>query len=205
MSRRFWTEEELQRLRSLVEAGEGYSTLAAALGRTNGSINRMIRKLGINIDPEAVKRRRMESNQARKGEKRQGKPCSPEHRERLRSYCAKMNSDPAIRAEAIEKMRQWKRSPEGRAKSREARERHLAKTFGGWPPQFREQYRFLTRQKGIPAIEARAMIEPQIAAFLQTFDGQLWRVQTGQARIVEVAPVASRHFDQSLTGCSLAQ
>ena len=176
--RRFWTEADLTLLRQMTAAGEGYRAMSAALNRTHGSINTMMRTLGLNIDPAMAARRREEANKARTGEKRGKRPCSPEQRARLRSYCEKMNSDPAIRADAIEKMRQWKRSPEGREQCRRAREKQLAPSFGHWPPACREIYRDLTRHKGLPAAEARAIVEAEI----ERIKGREQRARTDELR-----------------------
>jgi hypothetical protein len=75
----------------------------------------------------------------------------------------------------------------------------------GWcPPPFRADYRRMVDLKRFTAAEARALIEPQIERWLQTFEGKLWRVATGRATVREQVAISrpvSTPF--SLTGGSL--
>lgn len=190
MGARRYTDDELATLLRMAREGCGLAEIGATLGRSKAAISIALRNRGLCICPEAAARRRIEMNRARKGERREGRPLSPEHRARIQAWAKIMNSDPAIRADALAKMRESRRTPESRAKSKAAREKQLADKFGDWPPQFREQYRFLTRKKNVPAPEARAMILPQIDAWMRTFEGQLWRVATGKARLVANVKIA---------------
>jgi len=49
ISRRFWTRDEEQVLRNLLESGETASAIAEQLGKTQGAIYQKIRRLGLGV------------------------------------------------------------------------------------------------------------------------------------------------------------
>lgn len=183
---RLWTDADIETLRVMVATGAGYRDLSAALNRTRGSCAKMLRKMGLRIDPQAALARRIAASKDRAGRSRKCPgPMPLEHRRRIsEGVCRAYSERPDLRAMRSEQMRRLRATPEGRAMSISAGIASGTARMAWCPPHLREEYRFLTRNKGIRAADARGMLAPKIEAFRQTFEGKLWLLATGKAVIV---------------------
>jgi hypothetical protein len=205
VSRRLWTPEEDARLKLLVAGGATSREAALALGRTRPAVDKRRALLGLHTPPE-----HLAANIQRGADLRRGRPHShPGYRKTpasrakaaasMRAFWAR--ADEATRERIAGKIRQQCADEERqRARGRKSGEARLP-----WcPPSFRQEYRRLQKNKGMTAAEARAALLPEITRWLRTFEGQLWKVKTGRARVVPTVhlsrPIATPF---SLTGGSL--
>lgn len=74
------------------------------------------------------------------------------------------------------------RARQKRAAARSARA-NAARRLAWCPPVLLPEYIALTR-KGLTAAEARAALQAEVAAFSLTFEGQMWKLTAGRARLV---------------------
>lgn len=202
--RRFWTDDDLATLRAMVAAGDGLASIAAALDRTRLAVATKMDRLCLHIDPEAAARRRIAVNRARRGEKRAGGyRHTPEHKARVAEAARRRDADPEYRERRLAKMRAVRRSPESRERSRQVALALVAKRMAWCPEPFRAEYRRLVVSKALTAAEARAVLEPEIKAWLRTFEGQLWRVSQGAALVPNVPIRAAIAANGPLIGSTM--
>lgn len=166
-----WRANEAQ-LRRMVEAGWPMKRIAAAFGTTRGCVGAAIYRRGICYNPEHAEANRLAAIRA--NAKR------PDYRalmaERQKSAQTRNPGLLNLRIRNITSITPEQRRQAGRKQS-ETRLAHV-------PPPLRADYRLMIR-KSVPAAEALAMLRPAIDAWLRTFEGQLWRVRTGQVRVVD--------------------
>ncbi len=185
MSGRRWREDEIEALRRAVSAGLSSRQISALLpGRSRHAVRSKMTELGLGLSPEQLRAAYLAALPARgKVKRRKGIRPSAE--------------TVAKRAETMRRI--WQEMPPERRAAWRANIATARKpiTIGaavreakmGWcPPPFRAEYYRLTRTKCIPAGEAREMLMPMIADWLRSFEGQMWRVSKGKARVVEKAP-----------------
>lgn len=211
LPRRLWSAEDDDLLRALMAEKLSRKEVAERLGRTEWAIGDRCRRLGLEFDKAVARQRaavamsKVYSDPSYKAKlsKAISRAWSPERRA-------------AMREAALER-RFWeeghktlREDPEARARQK-ARAAQAGREWGekrmAWcPPKFREEYRFLTRRKNLTPIEARALLQPRIDAWLGSFEGQLWKVSTGQARVVPNAKVSNIPFSHAggLMGSGLA-
>lgn len=206
MSRRFWTDAEVAELDQLRKAGTPAKLIAEQLGRTKGCIYNAARRFKLELVPDDVaeaNRRAMNAPGVRKP-RNSGGPMHPDHARKIGESLRASAAHKAAGIVRAEKLRAHYADPANREKVRRAGRARWHGKPRAVPPPFESEYRALQRH-GASRSEAVAALQPRIDAWLRTFEGQLWRVRTGQARIVpniKVSRVVSA--DHSLTGSSLA-
>lgn len=195
----------------MLAAGQTGADIARHFGIDASAAYNGLKRYGLSIDPEATLKARTASCvvmatrpdiRKRRAEMQRRKMQEPALREKYRQIMlARHQADPTLKHRMVEASR----APETNAKrSRKARERWAR--INSWLPEpFRDQYRHLIKSKNYRADEAKALLLPEIQRWLQSHEGQLWRVRTGQARVVENVKVSRAVSDhRSLTGSGLA-
>jgi hypothetical protein len=166
-----WTKHDAE-LRALIAAGTPHAKIAERFGCSDRQVAQACLRRGIKMDPAHIKHNRAVS--VRAAMKR------PEVRERKRQARLRMLAENPAELERLKANLLAVRTPEIQALiSKKQSERQLAHI----PPPFRERYRALIKG-GNRAADALARLQPEIGRWLQTFDGMMWRVRTGQARVV---------------------
>lgn len=193
--RRPWTPEEDDILRRMAAEGRSGDEIAAELGRSSRTaVFVRAQRLGITFDVAAAKARRTAGMIAARRAGRYN--LSPEGLARLqeqgRNLAKRLWADPDFRERKIAHIREMARSPEARERSRRfarqiGRKNSAARNL---PPIFHEEYRQMMRKSGASSAEVLARLKPRVDAWLSTFEGKLWRVRTGQARLVENVKLA---------------
>jgi len=202
--RRLWTEHEHCELRRMVAAGDGLVAIAKALGRTRHAIGRKLWGLQLLIDPASAAERRVTANRARLGERRGGWKLSAETKAKMLAQRLACVFDPVAQEARLAKMRETCRTPECRARASISMTAIVAKRLQWCPAPFLPDYHAL-RSKGFSAAERRAMLEPAIAKWLHTFEGRMWKVSVGRARLVPNYKVSLPiSCDGPLISCTLA-
>lgn len=191
-----WTPEEDATLADLLAQGLGSVEIGSRLTRTPKAVIDRARKIGVNFDAEACKRRRIEQLRrlqygAEFRAMRQAnaaKKWTPESRAAMAEWARKHR---AADLAAIA------RSPEGKARSGALMKRHLAAKLAWCPEELRAEYRRLL--KTYSAKVARQKIE----AKMTPFERQLSRVRGG-ARIEARPVLVANDLGYSPIGCALA-
>lgn len=106
----------------------------------------------------------------------------------------RLAADPAEAARRAEQCRALGKSmighaaqPAGSEPRRRVATKQIERTMGWCPPAYRDEYRRLVNNMKIKAVDARAMIEQQVAADqakLPVFERQLMRLRSGEAKAV---------------------
>ena len=172
-ARRMPWNELAPELERLVREGWSHPRIAKHFGCSVPQVAQACLRRGIKAVPEAVIRNRAVSVKA---------ACQrPEVRARKREARLKMQAEVPGELERLRaNLAAIRCAPDVSALiARKQSERQLAHI----PPPFRKTYRSMTK-RGVRAAAALARLKPEIDAWLRTFDGQLWRVSTGQARVV---------------------
>lgn len=190
LPRRLWTAEDDERLRAMMAENMARKDIAAALDRTENAVQDRCTKFGLKFD-QAASRARAAASMSKVY-------SDPAYKAKLRKAISKAWSPErkAWMAEQARERRFWEAGHAALAADPEARERQRSRAakagreYGekrmSWcPPHLRDEYRKLTRSKNLTPAEARAYLNPKIEAFARTFEGQLWRLATGKARLVE--------------------
>ncbi len=195
----------------MLAAGQTGADIARRFGIELSATYNGLKRYGLSIDPEATLKARTASCvvmatrpdiRAKRARHQKRLMNDPERREKYRQIMlARHKADPTLIQRAVE----GSRAPEVNARRSKSARKRWAEKRPWLPEPFCGEYRRLLRSKNMRAEEAKAALLPEITKWLASFEGQMWRVQTGKARIVEVAPIPRAQFDHSLTGCSLAQ
>lgn len=80
-----------------------------------------------------------------------------------RCFWGPLNNDPARTEQRIAKLRETLAKPEHHERLVETCRANSRVRLGWCPPELQDEYRRLTRSKMLPAAEARAVIEDQVA------------------------------------------
>jgi hypothetical protein len=176
-----FTPEEDALIRDYTAAGRSMADAAKALERREASVRSRRKLLGLKTTPEERLAIRQAAGAKKRGRKL--RPHRPECRARKSAVMVERwrgESGERARARLEERRAALLADPARRAAWAAA----VKEAKWAWCPEpFREDYRLL-RKKTIPATEARAIMQPRIDAWLRTFEGQLWKVKTGRARVV---------------------
>lgn len=186
--------------------------IGALLGCSRGAVLSGVARLGLAFDPEAVRARRVKTcreimnrpdRSARRSRAAKERMGTPEMRQKMTVVMRERVNSPEFRERQARYMAENRE--EFRRRVSDGAKRRWDKVLGWCPPQFRARYNHLIRSKKMLASEAKAALMPEILVWQRSFEGQLWRLSTGQARLVPnmklCRPVAGDH---SLTGSSLA-
>lgn len=185
-----WNKHEAE-LRALIAAGTPHAKIAERFGCSDRQVAQACVRRGIRMDPAHMNQNRAVSVRAAMRR--------PEVRERKRQARLRTLAENPAELERLRANLIAVRTPEIQALiSRKQSERQLAHI----PPPFRDRYRTLIK-RGIRAADALARLKPETDAWLRTFDGQLWRVRTGQARVVPNVKVNRplAYVPSALGGC----
>lgn len=203
----FWTAERVAELGRLRKAGTPTKILAAHFGASRNAIYTAAKRYGLDRIPVEMAKdnlRAMNRPGARKPYKR-GHKLSAEHRANISAALRASDAHAAAHVSRREKNVALNALPEVRERRRENGIKSAELRADRVPPPYRDEYRWLTQSKGLKAADARAALKPQINRWLQTFEGQLWRVSTGQARVVPKIPFSRPvTAEGSLVGSGLA-
>jgi len=174
-----WKPCDDDALRAMCERNCDWPIIAKRMGRTICSVRRRAQRLDLKLDI---------FRDPKRGAAKVAASYTPERRARYSDRCKRIKiwegghaviaANPQINVE------------KGKAVSR------AKQAWWNWcPPQYRDQYRALTRSQ-FTAAEARAIVEAQIAKDARTpqprpardtsFEAKLARVASGQARIYEM-------------------
>lgn len=170
-----------------------------------------LKRHGLVLDPEATLKARLSAcvlmatrPDIRKirAEKQRKRMRQQEQQEKCRQIMlARHQADPTLKLRMVEASR----SPEANAKRSQKAREQWARINSWLPDPFQQQYRHLIKSKNFRADEAKAMLLPEIQRWLLSHEGQLWRVRTGQARLVPNIKVSRPvSADHSFAGSSLA-
>lgn len=208
---RFRWAPHIDEIRAMLASGKTGADVARHFGIELSACYNGLKRYGLSLDPEATLKARTAACvtmatrpdiRAKRSRIQKAKMAEPERREKYRQIMlARHAADPTLKVRMVE----GSRTPDTNAKrSRKARERWAR--INNWLPEpFRDQYRHLIKSKNLRAAEARAMLEPEIKRWLASFEGQMWKLSTGQARLVPNIKVSRAvSADHSLTGSSLA-
>ena len=210
--KRFRWAPHIDEMRAMLASGKTGADVARHFGLELSACYKGLKRYGLELDPEATLKARTAACvtmatrpdiRAKRARIQKAKMADPVRREKYRQIMlARHAADPTLKLRMVEASR----APDTNAKrSRKARER-WAKVQSWLPEPFRQQYRHLIKSKNFRAAEARAMLEPEIKRWLASFEGQMWKLSTGQARLVpnvKVSAVPSAYAG-SLTGSGLA-
>lgn len=167
MSRRTYSDKDLELLKRYAREGLGADAAAKALGRNRQAVIAAARRYGYEWNKEAAAKRRAENGGRTRRAKVQasGDWMSPDGRERQRQAVRRHNleryADPAARKAQAAQLLALRQLPEVEAKRRAGVERWIRRLMS-WCPEDRLQTYYELRQMKISAPDARAIIEAEI-------------------------------------------
>ena len=198
---RRWTAGDEDLLRRCIADRMSLKETAARLGRSTKAIQKRCQGLGLRFDRELAKQRAAEHARLRAGDPLWRANVAASQRNAWKRDAAGGGKRRADHRQAAVRMGlsamgraacapgSENRDRQQKAASRTARAT-TQKTMAWLPPHMADAYAALRNKLGARA--ARAAMAADIAAFARTFDGQLWRLATGQARLVENVRPPSR-------------
>lgn len=187
---RFAWRQNLDAIRAMLADGKAGVDVARHFGLKPDALYTGLRFHGLTIDPKATlaakragsEKSRLPAAIALRSKKQKARMADPAQREIVRqATLARHRADPELRQRMLERSQ----TPEALAARKAACQRVWDARLAWCPPQFRVEYHRLIRSKRMTAREAKAALLPDIARWLVSFEGQLWRVGTGQARLVD--------------------
>jgi len=186
---RFRWPENLEEIRAMLADGRTGADIARHFGLSRDTTYNGLKRYGLIIDRaatlEAQRRGAAWTKAPHVREQRrrvqQALMADPARRERCRqAMLARMQEDPDMHRRLIGKSM----TAAALAARKKGCKRRWDARLSWCPPPFRAEYDRLIRKKGLRAAEAKAALAVDIARWLGSFEGQLWRVATGQARLV---------------------
>lgn len=149
MARRNWTPDDLAEIRRRWRIGFTYAEIATHFGVSRQSVVLTVRRYGLISPGEA---------RSAAAKRSRGVPKSLEHKRKLAAM-QRSKWTPERRAKTSEIVKARRATDEGRAEIQRALQ-IVARNKRGFdvPDHLRDEYRFLRRNKNIPAREAGAII-----------------------------------------------
>ena len=187
--RRFDWLAHLPAITAMLAEGATGAEIARRYGLTLTTTFSGLKRHGLRIDPDSTRAARarqchkMNADPAlsrRRSATQRRIMAQPDRAEAARLHMRRLHEQPGFTARAVAAATTLEVNKRRSVSRKAAWERTMA-----WcPPQFRAEYDRLVYSKGLTSKEARAALEKPISAFAQTFEGRMWKLSTGKARLV---------------------
>jgi hypothetical protein len=191
MGKRLRWPDHIEDIRAMLANGQTGAEVARHYGLKLTTCFSGLKRYGLEIDPAATLAARTAAAKAmatrpdiraKRARAMATIAATPEARERSRqTMFARMANDPGFHARMVAASM----TPDALATRKAAIQASWDSRLSWCPPNLRAEYHRLIRSKRMTKQQARAALHADISAFQQTFEGRMWKVATGRARIVE--------------------